>query len=481
MSKVEWLHIPRLALTPRSLTRTLFIRMTAVMVFGALVIALVAETTVSSKIDQVFDQQLVLGANLLVNLMRDELQDMRKTAGNDVMEVDDMPLLSAEDREAFDVYANWRMFRIWYHGKLRLKSDTGPDLAVPLAASSSTFQIVHFHGEPWRIYTLSALDGDPIVQVGERLQVRHDLVSKIALQLAAPFILIALLLLLVIWVSLRTGLKDLDNFSAFLSHTRTQPPFTALKTESWPSELSDLVGVINGLFQRIEDGMRHERKFVDMAAHQLRTPLAGLSLEAQLCARTREPAELTERLAKLTAATQRIAKLVDQLLSLSRLSGLPAEPEREASCKTAISFILTDLAPIMAKNGIDIAIEGTDFAYRGADTAFSLVLSNLLENAMGHTPHEGEVTITLHPPTPTKDAIIEISDEGPGMNAHDKALAFDRFWRGNRSHLQGSGLGLAIAREAAENLGARLTLLDRPDGKSGLVARLDLTAAVALP
>ncbi|WP_443751311.1 sensor histidine kinase [Asticcacaulis solisilvae] len=463
----------RLLLTPRSLSRGLFARMALVTFLGVLAIAGVAGTAVTAEVNQVFDQQLVLGANLLVNLMRDELADIRKDT-NSVMEVDDMPLLSAEDREAFDAYADWRMFRIWYHGKLRLKSDTGPDLKAPLPSENSTFHYVKDGGQTWRVYTLAAIGGNPVVQVGERMAVRKELVDNIALQLAAPFVGIAILLLIIIWISLRNGLRDLDGFSARLAEQQGSPPFIPVHAEDWPAELGQLTAVINGLFRRIEDGLLHERTFIEMAAHQLRTPLAALSLEAQLCARIGDPKELKTRLLALHAATARIARLADQLLVLARL-GAAGQPDAGiASVREVVGQLLADAAPVIAERRIDVAVEGNDFGLGGSDTALRLALANLIENAMGHTPPGSELVVHIESDPDFRSGFIEIRDRGPGMTIEEKAKAFDRFWRAPTNTRNGSGLGLAIARDAADLLGGRIVLRDRDDGQSGLAARLVL-------
>ncbi len=447
--------------------------MTLVTFLGVLAIAGIAATAVRAKVDQIFDQQLVLGANLLVNLMRDELTDIRRETGH-VMEVDDMPLLSAEDREAFNAYANWRMFRIWYHGKLRLKSDTGPDVGAPLASENSNFRYVTSAGQTWRIYTLAAVGGNPMVQVGERMEVRNQLVHNIALQLGAPFIGIAVLLMVMIWISLRNGLRDLDGYSARLAKQQGSPPFVPVKAEEWPSELGQLTAVINGLFHRIEEGVQHERTFAEMAAHQLRTPLAALSLEAQLCSRIDDPTELKTRLLALNGATTRIAKLVDQLLVLARLGATEGAGEGPRSARECVASVLAEFAPLIAERHIDTALEGEDFLFQGSQTATWLVLSNLIENALSHTPPGGELEIALKPDQSLRQGLIEVRDSGPGMSLADRERAFDRFWRSPANVHSGSGLGLAIARDAADLLSAKLSLHDRADGRPGLVATLAL-------
>ncbi len=450
----------------RSLTRNLFTRITLVILLGVVMIAVIAESAVSSVMNRNFDDQLRIGADLLVNLMYDELQDISHHPSQT-----QEPLLSFEDRQAFNSYARWRMFRIWYAGDLRLASPAGPPPVMPKAADFGHFTLVRDHGETWRVYAVAAAGGNPVVEVGERVRVRQDLIGRIALELAAPFVIIALLLLLILWFSIRTGLRDLAAFSLTLSHQKDRPPFHPLTAAEWPLELEQLTRVINGLFGRIEQSLNRERAFIDMAAHQLRTPLGGLSLEAQLCAGTEDPEELAERLERLNASTRRVAQLVDQLLTLAQIEAAPRGGDSRVRIKSVLAPVIADIAPQAARRGVEIAVDGDDIEVRAGEMALQLMLSNLIGNAVKYSPDSAEVVIRLS----REDGVttIDIADHGPGLNDADKVQAFDRFWQAPTA-AAGSGLGLAIAREAADAIGARLDLLDRDDGQNGLMARVTL-------
>lgn len=469
--KVPALH--RLLRDPRSLTRRLFSRATYVILIGIVLIALAAETVVASIINSNFDEQLQLSSHLLVNLMYEELQGLRKTPGAAPTDVALPPLLSYEDRMAFAGYARWRTFRIWYGGRLRMASVDGPPLAPPVAADSGRFRMVHGGGETWRIYTYAAPGGDPIVEVGEKTSIRGAMVSRVSLILAAPFVLIAILLLLALWYATRDGLAGLSAFSLRLSRQKDRPPFRELHAEAWPAELEELIGVINGLFRRIEAGIAHERKFIDMAAHQLRTPLGGLSIEAQLCARMTDPKELQPRLQGLYRSTRRVSALVDQLLSLAQIEAGSPDGDQPVRVRPVLASVIADLAPEAARRGVDLAIEGDDLNLNGTELAVHLMLSNIVGNAVKHAPSGSEVVVRLS--VEAGSGHIEVEDAGPGISDEGKRLAFDRFWQQDSAAPGGSGLGLSIAWEAAVRLGGQLRLADRDDGKSGLVVHFEST------
>jgi signal transduction histidine kinase len=461
----------RLLRDQRSLTRRLFSRATYVILVGIVLIALAAETLVASIINSNFDEQLQLSSHLLVNLMYEELQGMHNTPGAAPTDVVQPPLLSYEDRMAFAGYARWRTFRIWYGGRLRMASVTGPPLRLPSAAQRGQFSMVRGGGETWRIYTYAAAGGDPIVEVGERMSIRGAMISRVSLILATPFMLIALLLLLALWFTTRDGLAGLSAFSLFLSRQKDRPPFRELDAADWPTELEGLIGVINGLFRRIEAGIAHERKLVDMAAHQLRTPLSGLSIEAQLCARMTDPVELAPRLQRLYQSTRRVSALVDQLLNLAQIEAVIPDGDQAVMVRAVLATVIADLAPEAARRGVDLAIEGDDLTLNGTELALQLMLSNIVGNAVKHAPPGSEVVVRLS--LDGGHRRIEVEDAGPGISDEAKRVAFDRFWQQDKGVPGGSGLGLSIAWEAAVRLGGQLRLADRADGKSGLVVHFE--------
>ena len=457
----------RLLRDPRSLTRRLMSRAAIATLIGMVLIAFAAETVVASIINRNFDEQLELSSQLLVNLMYEELQSLGHQPAAARTSPQQPPLLSYEDRKAFGAYARWRTFHIWYGGQLRMASRSGPALALPSPADMGKFRVERLGGEEWRLYTFAAAGGDPVVEVGERMRVRNAMILHVSLLLAAPFMLIAALLVTALWFTLRDGLTGLQAFSAFLSRQKERPPFGELNGEEWPSELAGLVGVANSLFRRIETGIAHERQFIDLAAHQLRTPLAGLSMQAQLCARAPDQAELQPRLQNLYRSTRRVSALVDQLLNLAQIES-SSEDAVPVSVHPILAGVIADLAPEASRRGVELAVEGADLTLTGSELAVQLMLSNLIGNAVKYTPKGGEVIVRLLGPNR-----IEVEDSGPGLGDAAKSQAFDRFWQQTPGTPGGSGLGLSIAREAAHRLGGDLSLVDRADGQSGLVVRFD--------
>jgi signal transduction histidine kinase len=459
-----------LLLTRRSLTAGLALRAILVVLLGMALISAAASWAVSGVVNRALDGQLRMGAHMLISLMSEEMAARRASAPH-IPPSCQQPLLSAEDREAFSDFARWRMFRVWYGDRMCWSSQTGPRLSNPQGAPSSVFAETRSGGHIWRYYTLTAANQGPIVQVGEDMHVRGRIVMRVALALIAPFMLIAALLMVVLFQGLRDGLKGLDRFGARLAAQNDRPPFDPLLQKDWPVELHPLVASVNQLFHRIEAGAQRERGFIDRAAHQLRTPLSALSIEAQLAARAETTEERSGRLVGLNASVRRVAALVDQLLALAYVEGAERGPQKATigepvSAREIISDILADQAPLAAQRGVELSLEGDDVSIKGDARALHLLLANVIDNAVRYTPDGGEVGIIMR--SQGEGGLVTVQDSGPGLNDPDKGRAFERFWRAPNAHQTGSGLGLAIAAEAATALDAHIRLRDRDDGRSGL-------------
>src|SRR5579884_4071033 len=215
-----------------SLLTALFGRTVLLFVLIILIVGGLAFVTARASIDETYDGQLIISANVLRALMAEEAKEAE---GPNQLEIDDSALQSAEDREAFDSYAQWRMFRIWRGRKMVLGSDTGPNLAAPPAREG--FSEVDDHAR-WRIYTLKSKP-DITVQVGERTDIRLALVGELALGLALPLLLMIPLAGALIWFTLRGGLQALRALIAEIGR-RTMRDLSPLPLDPWPRDLHPL-------------------------------------------------------------------------------------------------------------------------------------------------------------------------------------------------------------------------------------------------
>ncbi|HEV7336806.1 MAG TPA: ATP-binding protein [Bosea sp. (in: a-proteobacteria)] len=358
--------------------------------------------------------------------------------------------------------------QIWsFDGRLMARSSGTPHGRLTEVPSGFSDRIVD--GEPWRVYTVANETAGIHIMVGDRLGLRDRLVSELIKGLLAPALLIAPLLGLLIWISLGRGLRPLRAMAHDVG-TRDADDMSPVDAAHAPAEVKPLAQALNGLFAKVETARRHEREVTAFAAHELRTPLAGLKTQAQIAMATEDMAVRQGALQRIVLSVDRTTRLVRQLLALAKLDANGAAPAREALQAGALFDEITDSAPGTAQQvsiSLDPALRSVTI--QASRELLTLALRNLHENAVQHSPAGGRIvwraTASGHG--------IAIEDEGPGIPEDEMALVTQRFFRGRHKSAIGTGLGLAIADAAARRLGAALRLSNRAD-RSGLRAEIEI-------
>lgn len=446
--------------------------MTALLLAIVLTVCTLMFWTTRAEIDKVYDGQLITGANVLRALMTDEIKEQGRDAEPEAsLEITD-EWLSEEDRKAFDAYADWRMFRVWRDGRLVLGSDTGPRLPAPPGGQQG-FQTHHIGTKTWRIFSLPVRDAGVVIQVGERTSIRTVLVRRVMLELAIPLLLVLPAMLALIWLALKDGLRAVRTLVSAIGG-RGARDLRPLDADAWPLDLRPLAESVNDLLSRLEHSYEHERQFIDSAAHQLRTPLAALNLQAQLISEEDDPVERLAQVQLLREGVARASDLTEQLLTLARL-GPQFNRDVATDLRAEAAAALAEVAVVATAKGVALALEGEAPTVKGDPALVRLILANLIENAVTYAPAGSEVQVQLS--EDRRLGWVTVSDRGPGIPPSERARVFQRFFRGASAKGLGSGLGLAIVEEAARVMNGRLALDDRDDGESGLEARLGLPRA----
>ena len=318
----------------------------------------------------------------------------------------------------------------------------------------------------WRVY--GAIVGDNVVQLAQPMTVRNRLAANVALRTLWPLIVLLPFLGLAVWMVVGRGLKPLSRVARALD-TRHPEALEPLPEERLPREVTPLVHALNALLERLAQALDTQKAFVADAAHELRTPLAAVQIQAQLVARARDDETRREALGDLQAGVTRATRLAEQLLALAR-----SEPDGHARAQSVDLHALLDdcvlnYAPLAQQRGVDLGIEeSTDAHVHGDADALRVMFNNLLDNATKYTPAGGRVDVRLivndgHP-------VVRIEDSGPGIPVDERARVFDRFYRVGananraRTDVSGTGLGLAIVRRIADQHDATIALGDSPAG-----------------
>lgn len=272
-----------------------------------------------------------------------------------------------------------------------------------------------------------------------------------------------------IWISIRRGLAPLRLVTETLT-ARDAENLAPLKIGPSPPEIQPLVNALNGLFKRVLAAHDHERSFVAYAAHELRTPLAGLKTQAQVAIASSDPKIRDNALKHLVDAVDRAGRLVKQLLTISQLdANTEKRSDKWFNVGELLGDIHRDVSPDLHPERIELSPSLRDSSIEIDRELFHLAARNLVENALQLTPAEGKVRLFVQ--HGEEESKICVEDDGPGIPAEEHMLVLQRFVRGRHKYPTGSGLGLSIVRAALEQADAKLEL-SSPESGCGLRAEI---------
>ena len=438
-----------------SLRRRLLAMLLGISAAAWLAVAAFAYLEARHEAEELLDAHLAQSAALLV-----------AQAGEDLDEDD------ADHVRALHRQARKTAFQVWERGtRLRLHSANAPD--GRFSRVEQGFSEVTHDGRAWRVFSAWDREHERLIQVGERREARADIVRALATALAWPLALALPLLGGAIWLGVGQGLRPLAELRAQLAR-RGAADLSALGSENAPQEVEPLVAELNRLLARIADTMARERRLTADAAHELRTPLAVLSTQAQVARRAKDDAVRNEALDALVAGAERAARLIEQMLTLARLeAGAPGEAAQRVALREVARAVLAEAAPRAVQKHLDLALDdGPPGEVQGHPGLLAVLLRNLVDNAVRYTAAPGRVRVAVRQ---APGAIqLEVTDSGPGVPPAELAHLGQRFHRVAAAGEAGSGLGLSIVLRIAELHRARARFANAPGG--GFCARVEFPA-----
>ena len=308
--------------------------------------------------------------------------------------------------------------------------------------------------------------------VAQATDARDELAWNGALRALLPSLLLVPLLVWLIGRGVRSEFEPVVRAARGLEALETvqEPSLELLR--GMPAEIQPFVDAIEGLLGRTRELMCQQQRFVADAAHELRSPLTALALQARNLRHAKSLDEARFRLVPLEQGIERARKLSDQLLDLARIESADA-PRESVDLPALGRELLAMHLPVAEQRGIDLGMEAGDVpSIVSSARLLRTILGNAIDNALKYTPGGGEVTLRIA--ALGDGARCEIIDSGPGVEPSQRDDAFKPFHRLAGQEIGGTGLGLAIAREAARRIGAQISLHDRDDRRKGLVLRVDL-------
>ena len=421
----------------------------------------------SHEAEEFLDGHLALSARTLLALASDNEDGLRDLAAR----------LAAARGQPHGIYDPPLEFQIGRaDGSILLRSEDAPD--IPILGMPGYLDIER-DGQAWRLYNLAPAEMDFRVQAAQSMALRERAAIEVAAQTVLPVGAILPLLLLLIYLSIRRGLKPLEDLASEVS-ARNPDNLAALPGRAVPQEAQPLVAAVNRLMFRLGETLENERRFTADAAHELRTPLAAVKTQAQVAAMSRDPQAREHALRQLQTGVDRAGRLIEQLLRLARLDPLASLPDaRPVDLAELARETLAGMRDAALSQGHNLDIEApvAPLVVAGDRELLEVALRNLVDNALRHTPAGSHVTLRVG--MVDGRVALAIEDDGPGVPLDELPRLGERFQRGRDSHAEGSGLGLAIVRRIGELHGARLEMRIAPKG--GFIARMHWQPPTSTP
>jgi two-component system sensor histidine kinase TctE len=316
-----------------------------------------------------------------------------------------------------------------------------------------------------------------LVQVAETLEKRSTLATEIVKGVMLPQFVIFPLAVLLVWLALVRGIKPLSELEERI-RARKPDDLSPIDDKTVPFEVVPLVSSVNDLLARQKQSIAAQKRFLADAAHQLKTPLAGLRMQAELALREgTQEADLKQSLKQVSRSSIRATHTVNQLLALARAEASGQTVPMQACDLTQLTVeVVQDCLPRAMEKRIDLGYEGADSSQAsdqhaqilGNPTLIKEMVRNLIDNAINYSPSTAErpgvVTARVVAPVSGTGVALEVEDNGPGIAASERELVLQPFYRTLGQEADGSGLGLAIVAEIAKQHQARLTLQDATPG-----------------
>ena len=436
---------------------------------GLLLISMLNLHDSNHEIAEVYDAQLAQNARLLQGVMSMPLASQDRS---ELYHAFNKALADAVPKVDGHPYESKIAFQVWNaQGERLVFTHSAPSFVTP-PADPGYSNVDDVSGRQWRGFVLKDKDSGLRIWVGEREDVRSDLVERIVRHTLWPNVLGSLILAAMVWLAIGWGLKPLADMAAILRgrHSGSLEPMLLTPL---PMELEPMQAALNRMLTQIQDMIGRERRFIADAAHEMRTPLAVLRVHAQNLLEAGTETERRESLAFLIAGVDRTSRLVNQLLTMARLEPSAGQPPVQAiDLAATVRETLIQLTPWLLSKGLELVFEVDETPYnvRTDAAAINIALTNLVTNAANFSPAKGVITVGLH--KNAQRLVLTVDDQGPGIDENQRERLFERFY--SRGNAQGAGLGLTIVQTIAQRLGGLVRLENLTTG--GLRAILEIPA-----
>jgi two-component system, OmpR family, sensor histidine kinase QseC len=461
---------------PRSLQGRLLVGLLGTVVAVWLAAAAATWLDMRHELDELLDSHLAQAAALLVVQTASDISD-------------DSP---RPDAPQLHRYGPKVAFQVWHGDQLAMRSANAPEVPMVAAAALASaarrehhddngddhddkdqrhdggrtggerppgpagvglgFHAARFNGANWRVFVAQGAEQDVRVHVGEQLKSRDDILLAMVRGMLWPMALALPLLALAVWWAVRRGTAPLRALGRSLAE-RDPGALAPVQVPDAPAEMQPMVDALNRLFERITSMVVAERRFTADAAHELRTPIAAIRTQAQVALAEPDAAERAHALRATLAGCDRATRLVEQLLTLSRLEAGAEPPAALLDLGALAQRVVAELAPRAIAQGQTLGLDAQPGCQlRGNDTLLAVLLRNLVDNALRYSPAGAELRVAVS--QAGGQVLLQVDDSGPGLSDAELARLGERFFRVLGTGQDGSGLGWSIVRRIAAAQGA---------------------------
>lgn len=426
------------------------------------------------EIEEVYDAQLAQSARLLQGVLRQ--RDPGDADWGRLYQAFDQAMSRVGEDGAAHPYETRLTFQVWgTDGQLLVRSTDAPILNTPPTTLGS--HDLMENGNDWCAFMLADMQQGLLIWVGERDDIRQDVIQRIVRHTLWPTLIGVPLLTVLIWLTIGWGLNPLRAM-ALAIRGRDSETLCPLQLEPLPADLEPMQTALNRLLMQVDELLERERRFIADAAHELRTPLAILRIHAQNAQSAGPLKQRQEALDFLVSGVDRATRVGSQLLTMARI-----EPQLNNTVRVRVPLTelvreeLAELTPLAMEKGVELVLEGDEECWIETDpVALAIALQNLVTNALNFSPAGSEVRVSVRG---TEVGMVQlcVKDAGPGIDEGEIGRLFERFY--SRDNANGAGLGLAIVQMIVGKMGGRLELYNREVG--GLCARLSFSSYVLKP
>ena len=436
--------------TPRSLQSQLLLAVLGLVLLAWTAAAALTWHQAQDEVGDLLDAHLAQTASLLRLQQLDELNEDQLNEAPDL-----------------DKHQHHVVFQLWREGQLLARSKNAP--TEPLTHQRGRgFADSQAAGKSWRVFVTQGHEGDVNILVGEQQSARQDIVRASVVGMLKPMALALPLLALGIWWVVRGLVRPLRQLGAAVS-VRQPQSLVPLPTAGVPPEVLPLVSALNDLFTRMAELLVTERQFTADAAHELRTPIAGIRMQAQVAQGATQSAERAAALDATVQGCDRATRLVEQLLQLARLDAETDSPDAAATDLGRVAhMVVADLQSAAQARGQQVLLQTPGpVNIHLTEPLAQVLLRNLLDNALRYSPDGAQVQVHITAASAGIPARLCVEDGGPGLTNGEMARLGERFFRVLGTGQSGSGLGWSIVRRIARLHNLRLQV-DRSPALGGL-------------